>query len=130
MLKKNILTFYSFIAQKYLYEKFVRKVPVRKIFVPKVPVRKARTKNNCTEQLYEKSVRTIIVRKVILPKFWGYSFSFLKKNTGCFKKKPYFSTIRLYDKIFEFLGVKSCEKSIARIAENWKCFPDPDSGKI
>ena len=50
-------------------------------------------------------------------------------TTGCFKKKPYFSKIRLYDKIFGFLGVKSCEKSIARIAENWKCFLDPDSGK-
>ena len=28
-----------------------------------------------------------------------------------------------------YIGVKSCEKSIARIPEAWKCFLDPDSGK-
>ena len=28
-----------------------------------------------------------------------------------------------------YIGVKSCEKSIARIPEAWKRFLDPDSGK-
>ena len=27
-----------------------------------------------------------------------------------------------------FMGVILCEKSIPRIPESWKCFPDPDSG--
>jgi hypothetical protein len=29
-----------------------------------------------------------------------------------------------------FLGIISCEKSIVRILEAWKRFPDPDSGKL
>jgi len=34
-----------------------------------------------------------------------------------------------FSRFLTYIGVKSCEKSIARIPEAWKRFLDPDSGK-
>ena len=60
---------------------------------------------------------------------------FFTKIQGGPKKTGFYANFseNFFRKIFfaktAYIGLKSCEKSIARIPEAWKCFLDPDSGK-
>ena len=51
-----------------------------------------------------------------------------KKREFCQFLRSFFEKIFfLIFKKMTFMGVILCEKSIPRIPESWKCFPDPDS---
>ena len=68
------------------------------------------------------------ILSIISPFYTGCSNK--KKREFCqflrsFFEKNFFSNLK---KKMTFMGVILCEKSIPRIPESWKCFPDSDSG--
>jgi hypothetical protein len=80
-------------------------------------------------RLYRKRIKCSIFLEFFEYIIFSYGCKLLDWSfKGGVKRRDYSLKKNFFAKT-AYIGVKSCEKSIARIPEAWKCFLDPDSGK-